>query len=176
MNMRERRDAGMAYVSDGSVLEEQAVCRRLLQKLNFMDRSDFDGLSEVVKELLGKSEGAWINPPFYCDYGSHIEVGKNFFANYNCGPPFHCGGNIVVSVIVCTSDRNKERPFGALAGIGTYRFHNAVFFNRSAALENFHSLYRLIQFHRCPVSSLQWLPFLCCCQVQVSVPPLCHIR
>ena len=22
--------------------------------------------------------------PFYCDYGSHIEVGKNFFANYNC--------------------------------------------------------------------------------------------
>lgn len=84
MNMRERRDAGMAYVSDGSVLEEQAVCRRLLQKLNFMDRSDFDGLSEVVKELLGKSEGAWINPPFYCDYGSHIEVGKNFFANYNC--------------------------------------------------------------------------------------------
>lgn len=25
-----------------------------------------------------------INPPFYCDYGTHIEVGKNFFANYNC--------------------------------------------------------------------------------------------
>lgn len=25
-----------------------------------------------------------INPPFYCDYGSHIETGKNFFANYNC--------------------------------------------------------------------------------------------
>ena len=26
-----------------------------------------------MKELLGKSEGAFINPPFYCDYGSHIE-------------------------------------------------------------------------------------------------------
>ena len=25
-----------------------------------------------------------MNPPFFCDYGSHIEVGKNFFANYNC--------------------------------------------------------------------------------------------
>ena len=37
-----------------------------------------------MKELLGKSEGAFINPPFYCDYGSHIEAGKNFFANYNC--------------------------------------------------------------------------------------------
>ena len=49
-----------------------------------MDRSDFDGISEVVKELFGKSDGACVTPPFYCDYGSHIEVGKNFFANYNC--------------------------------------------------------------------------------------------
>lgn len=84
MTMKERRDAGLAYISDASIMEEQAVCRKLLQKLNFMDRSDFNGIAEVVKELLGKSEGAFINPPFYCDYGSHIEVGKNFFANYNC--------------------------------------------------------------------------------------------
>lgn len=84
MTHRERRDAGMAYISDESIFEEQAACRRILQKLNFMDRSDFEGIQEVVKELLGKSEGAFINPPFYCDYGKHIEVGKNFFANYNC--------------------------------------------------------------------------------------------
>lgn len=84
MTMKERRDAGLAYISDASIMEEQAVCRKLLQKLNFMDRSDFDGIAAVVKELFGKSEGAFVNPPFYCDYGSHIEVGKNFFANYNC--------------------------------------------------------------------------------------------
>lgn len=84
MNMQERRDAELAYISDESVMEEQKVCRRILQKLNFMDRSDFDGIRQVVKELLGKSDGAFINPPFYCDYGTHIEVGKNFFANYNC--------------------------------------------------------------------------------------------
>lgn len=84
MTNKERRDAGMAYISDESVFEEQRVCRQLLQKLNFMDRSDFTAIGEVVKELLGKSEGAFINPPFFCDYGSHIEVGKKFFANYNC--------------------------------------------------------------------------------------------
>ena len=84
MTMKERRDAGLAYQSDASVMEEQAVSRRILQKLNFMDRSDFEGIAAVVKELLGKSEGAFINPPFYCDYGKNIEVGKNFFANYNC--------------------------------------------------------------------------------------------
>ena len=84
MNNIERRDRELGYVSDGAVMEEQKACRRILQRLNFMDRSDFDGISEVVKELLGKSENAFINPPFYCDYGKHIEVGKNFFANYNC--------------------------------------------------------------------------------------------
>ncbi len=84
MTNKERRDAQMAYISDESIMEEQADCRKKLQKLNFMDRSDFEGIASAVKELLGKSEDAFINPPFYCDYGTHIEVGKNFFANYNC--------------------------------------------------------------------------------------------
>ena len=84
MNNLERRDAQMAYISDESVMEEQKVCRRILQELNTVDRSDFDRIGQLVKRLFGKSEGAFLNPPFYCDYGSHIEVGKNFFANYNC--------------------------------------------------------------------------------------------
>lgn len=84
MTNRERRDAGLAYISDESIFAEQAECRKILQKLNFIDRSDFDGIRSVVRELLGKSDGAFINPPFYCDYGKHIETGKNFFANYNC--------------------------------------------------------------------------------------------
>ncbi|MDD7388521.1 MAG: sugar O-acetyltransferase [Lachnospiraceae bacterium] len=84
MDQRKRRDAQLPYISDESVMEEQKNARRLTQALNTIDRSDFDGIARIVKELLGKSEGAFINPPFYCDYGSHIEVGKNFFANYNC--------------------------------------------------------------------------------------------
>lgn len=84
MTNRERRDAEMPYISDEEIFEEQKRARRLTQAMNTADRSDFDTISRLVKELLGKSEGAFINPPFYCDYGSHIEVGKNFFANYNC--------------------------------------------------------------------------------------------
>ena len=84
MDNIERRDREMAYISDEAVMEEQKVCRRILQRLNTVDRSDFSEIGKIVKELLGKSEDAFINPPFYCDYGSHIEVGKNFFANYNC--------------------------------------------------------------------------------------------
>jgi maltose O-acetyltransferase len=74
----------MPYISDKQVMEQQKKARMLTQKLNTMDRTDFEGIKKVLKELLGKSEGAFINPPFYCDYGFHIEVGENFFANYSC--------------------------------------------------------------------------------------------
>lgn len=84
MDHIKRRDEQLPYISDENVFEEQKKTRCILQRLNTIDRSDFDGIAEIVKELLGKSDGAFINPPFYCDYGKHIEVGKNFFANYNC--------------------------------------------------------------------------------------------
>lgn len=84
MNQSKRRDAQLPYISDDSIFQEQVPARILTQKLNTMDRSDFEGIKEVVRELFGKSDGAFVNPPFYCDYGKNIEVGKNFFANYNC--------------------------------------------------------------------------------------------
>lgn len=84
MTNQERRDAQMPYISDDTVYTEQKRARILTQKLNTMDRSDFDGITAVIQELLQTEETPFINPPFYCDYGNHIKVGKNFFANYNC--------------------------------------------------------------------------------------------
>ena len=85
MNNIERRDKELVYISDDEVFEEQKIARRLTQELNTVDRADFDAIKKIVNKLLGKSDNdTFINPPFYCDYGSHIEVGKNFFANYNC--------------------------------------------------------------------------------------------
>jgi len=84
MTNKERREKNMAYIADESLRELMVENRRILQRLNFMDRWDTEGIAAVVKELLGKSENAFIQPPFYCDYGKNIEVGKNFFANYNC--------------------------------------------------------------------------------------------
>ena len=84
MTNLERMKAGLLYISDDSVFQAQVPARRLTQKLNSMDRSDFEGIKAVVKELLGRAEDVWINPPFYCDYGYNIEIGKNTFINYNC--------------------------------------------------------------------------------------------
>ena len=84
MNNIERRDREMAYISDDAVMEEQRKTRKILRELNTVDPSDFERIGEIVEQLLGKSHKAFINPPFYCDYGFHIEVGESFFANYNC--------------------------------------------------------------------------------------------
>lgn len=84
MTHRERRDRQMPYIADESVFEEMIRARHLLSRLNTMDRCDFEGIRQVIRELLQTEEDPIINPPFYCDYGNHIKVGKNFFANYNC--------------------------------------------------------------------------------------------
>ena len=84
MTNPQRRDAQLPYISDEAVMEEQRRSRTVLQRLNTIDMSDFEGIAALVRELLQTEEEPFINPPFYCDYGNHIKVGKNFFANYNC--------------------------------------------------------------------------------------------
>lgn len=83
MTQSERRDAGLSYIADAAMMEEQRLCRSILGRLNRADPADFEGIQQIVHELLGRPD-AWINPPFYCDYGTHIRVGKHFYANYNC--------------------------------------------------------------------------------------------
>lgn len=85
MNNLERRDEGMVYISDEEIFKEQRSARKIVYQFNHHDTDDFEGLKELVNRLIdAKDGGAFVNPPFYCDYGSHIHVGKNFFANYNC--------------------------------------------------------------------------------------------
>lgn len=79
----ERRDRQLLYLSDREVFEEQFPARRLTFELNHMDPSDFAGIAEICKKLFPNAESAFVNPPFYCDYGSHIYAGKNFYINYN---------------------------------------------------------------------------------------------
>ena len=57
MNNLERRDQQILYIADDAVFEEQKKCLAILQKLNFMDRADFAGISALVKELFGTSDG-----------------------------------------------------------------------------------------------------------------------
>ena len=85
MNNAERREKELLFLADDEDWVQMKAARRLTQELNTADRADFEKIRGIVRKLFGKSdETTFVNPPFYCDYGSHIEVGKNYFANYNC--------------------------------------------------------------------------------------------
>ena len=60
----------------------------------------------LFRELFGDlGEGAWIEVPFYCDYGSNIHIGKNFYANFGCVILDVCdvtiGDNVFFAPYVC---------------------------------------------------------------------------
>lgn len=85
MTNSERRDKGMAYITDEAVFNEILEARKIVQEFNRTDCCDLEKLYELTKKLLGSiGRNCCITQPFYCDYGSHISVGDNFFANYNC--------------------------------------------------------------------------------------------
>ena len=54
MNNLERRDNGKAYIADEMVASEIIAWRKLIQKLNTSDWTDFEQISLIVKELLYK--------------------------------------------------------------------------------------------------------------------------
>ena len=85
MSTKYERDNELLFLADADDWVEMKRARQLTQALNTIDRSDFEGIRSIVNELFGQSdETTFLNPPFYCDYGSNIFVGKNCFINYNC--------------------------------------------------------------------------------------------
>ena len=64
--------------------EERLENKKRIFKYNNMDPGDTAGKDKLIKEILGKTGNTvCIESPFHCDYGYNIEVGENFFANYN---------------------------------------------------------------------------------------------
>ena len=87
MNMRERMAANLPYKAwmDG-LAEDKLECRKKIYKFNNMSPDEEEeSLKYLKEELLGKVGGGYFNieKPFRCDYGYNIEIGDNFFANFN---------------------------------------------------------------------------------------------
>lgn len=59
--------------------------KRLTHLINTASDEDREKIQGYFRKLLKKTgENFWIEPPFRCDYGCHISVGENFYANYDC--------------------------------------------------------------------------------------------
>lgn len=83
---RERMVAGELYVADNPELGGlNTRRRRLIHAINTSAWGDFDGRKALFTELFaGFGKGSFIEPPFQCDYGCNITVGRNFYANMDC--------------------------------------------------------------------------------------------
>lgn len=77
MTSKDRREKGLLFIADENDRIEMKKSRKLTQKLNSIDRCDFEKINALVRKLFGKGdESTFINPPFYCDYGLNIFVAK----------------------------------------------------------------------------------------------------
>jgi maltose O-acetyltransferase len=70
---------------DPELVAARERARDLIQDLNATRERDTDGRRLILKSLLGGGgDSVWMQPPFYCDYGSNIYLGERVYFNFNC--------------------------------------------------------------------------------------------
>ncbi|MEH8136834.1 sugar O-acetyltransferase [Gallibacterium anatis] len=73
------------FPNDAGLSKIRQQVKQMLFQLNYQLSPIDPQRKTLLKRLLGKSgDNLHINSPFFCDYGFNIEVGNNFFANYQC--------------------------------------------------------------------------------------------
>jgi maltose O-acetyltransferase len=71
-------------------------------------------LRHITRLFKQRGELLVLEPGFQCDYGCHIEVGENFFANFNCvlldSAPIVIGANVLLgpAVHIYTVDHPRD--------------------------------------------------------------------
>jgi maltose O-acetyltransferase len=83
---REKMLAGELYdPMDAELVAARTRARDLCQSLNATREAEDEARRAILLELFARGgESVWMQPPFYCDYGSNIELGERVFFNYNC--------------------------------------------------------------------------------------------
>ena len=83
---REKMLAGELYYDldpELSALRRQA--RLLCRDLNISRDDEVEKRTSLLKQLFGIEDNLpRLEPPFYCDYGVNIHMGKRVFFNFNC--------------------------------------------------------------------------------------------
>ena len=83
---KEKMLAGELYDPyDAELVQARERARDLCQDLNATRERDQDARRSILKQLFGQGgESVWMQPPFFCDYGSNIRLGQRVFFNFNC--------------------------------------------------------------------------------------------
>ena len=82
---KEKSHAGKLYKAFGKELfEERQYAKELVFQFNALHPSKIREREDLIRKLFGSTgEKFFIEPPFRCDYGYNINIGNNFYSNYN---------------------------------------------------------------------------------------------
>ena len=83
---REKMLAGELYDPlDPELVRARDRARDLCQDLNATREHQTEARRRILKELFGAGgDDVWMQPPFFCDYGTNIRLGTRCFFNFNC--------------------------------------------------------------------------------------------
>src|SRR5262245_1135023 len=86
MTEREKMLAGELYDPfDPELTSARVRAHDLCRSLNGTSDAEEESRRRILCELLASGgDTVWIQPPFQCDYGRHIELGKKVYFNFNC--------------------------------------------------------------------------------------------
>jgi maltose O-acetyltransferase len=78
--------AGELYdPTDPELVKRRENARDLCWSLNATREGDQASRRNLLELLLGSGgDSAWLQPPFFCDYGSNIHLGSHVYFNFNC--------------------------------------------------------------------------------------------
>jgi len=113
---REKMLAGELYdPMDPELMAARIAARQLCHELNHSSEENPQQRRDILKKLFGSGgENVWLQPPFYCDYGSNIHLGQRVFFNFNCVvldvSPVHIGDDTLFgpAVQICTATHPLE--------------------------------------------------------------------
>jgi len=63
---------------------ERDRCRDLCRLLNATREDQKEERQRLLAKLFGRATNVWVQPPFFCDYGTNIFLGTKVFFNFNC--------------------------------------------------------------------------------------------
>jgi maltose O-acetyltransferase len=83
---RDKMVAGELYDPlDRELVTARERARDLCLSLNGTRDAQRTKRRRILKSLFGTGgDSVWMQPPFYCDYGSNIHLGTRVFFNFNC--------------------------------------------------------------------------------------------
>ena len=100
---KQKAAEGLLYDAnnDPELQREMLQTRCLLHEYNLLPPDRTDERDRLIRRIVHMDEGGCIISPFYCDYGYHIRIGRNFFANTNLvildGADVTIGDNVFIA-------------------------------------------------------------------------------